>query len=121
MEIDLFDLMQNGNQRLNVAIQPGDVINVPAQLKTFAYVLGAVRSPGAVEINPKVVLTLAGAIARAGGPSRLADLSDIQIKRKDEKGAERIIKANLKDILKGKVPDIPLLPDDLINVPESFF
>lgn len=121
LTIDLHDLMQNGNQKLNVMIRAGDVINVPSQTRTFVYVLGAVRTPGAVEILPQVGLTLAGAIARAGGPTRLASVSNIQIKRKNAAGEEEVIKANLKDIISNKVPDIPLLPDDLINVPESFF
>ena len=121
IEIDLHDLIHNGNQSLNVGIKPGDVVNIPPRPKGFAYVLGAVRSPGAIEITPTEGLTLAAAIARSGGPSRLASLSNIQIRRKDEGGKEQVIKANLKDILKGKAPDIPLLPDDLINVPESFF
>jgi polysaccharide biosynthesis/export protein len=119
--IDLHDLMQNGNQQLNILIQPGDVVNVPSLTRAFVYVLGAVRSPGAVEMIPSVGLTLAGAIARAGGPTRLADLSDIQIKRKDETGVERVIRVNLKDILNNKVPDVTLFADDLINVTESFF
>jgi polysaccharide export outer membrane protein len=119
--IDLHDLLQNGNQELNIGINSGDVINVPQQIRHFVYVLGAVRSPGAVEILPNVELTLTAAIARAGGPTRLANLSEVQIKRKESDGIERVLKINVKDILNNKTSDIRLLPDDLINVPESFF
>jgi protein involved in polysaccharide export with SLBB domain len=66
-------------------------------------------------------LTLLAAIAQAGGPSESAKESDIKIKRKGQDGKETLIKANLKDIMKGKVPDVPVFEGDVITVPESFF
>ncbi len=119
--IDLYDLMNNGNQPLNIQIYPGDTINIPADKKIVIYVFGAVKNPGVLEfpsIEPVILVSL---IARAGGPTPDASESKIQIKRKDETGAEIIIKANLKDIIKGKKPDIPLFSGDVVNVPQSFF
>ena len=121
IEIDLQDLMNNGNPALNVQILPGDVINIPAETKITVYVLGAVRNPGAVELTSSMPVTLLAAIARAGGPSEQASKSGIQIRRRDASGQEQVIKANLKDILSGKAPDVELQPGDVINVPESFF
>lgn len=121
IEIDLQDLMNNGNPALNVQILPGDVINIPAESKITVYVLGAVRNPGAVEMTSSMPVTLLAAIARAGGPSEQASKSGVQIRRRDASGQEQVIKANLKDILSGKAPDVDLLPGDVINVPESFF
>lgn len=121
VEIDLLDLMNNGNQNLNVPILPGDVVNIPAETKIVVYVLGAVRSPGAIEMTTSMPITLLAAIARAGGPLEQASQSNIQIKRRGASGAETVIKANLKDIIKGKAQDIKLNPGDVINVPESFF
>lgn len=121
IEIDLADLMDNGNPALNIPILPGDVINIPTETKVTVYVLGAVRNPGAVELSSSMPVTLLAAIARAGGPSEQASKSGIQIRRRDAAGQEQVIKANLKDILSGKSPDIDLLPGDVINVPESFF
>jgi polysaccharide export outer membrane protein len=121
VEIDLLDLINNGNQTLNVPILPGDVVNIPADTKVIVYVLGAVRTPGAIEMTTSMPITLLAAIARAGGPTEQASQSNIQIKRKDPSGSEKVIKANLKDIIKGKTPDIKLNPGDVVNVPESFF
>ncbi|PWT88209.1 MAG: hypothetical protein C5B54_10985 [Acidobacteria bacterium] len=121
IEVDLYELMINGDQDLNVSIYPGDVINVPPQAKTVVYVLGAVRTPGAVELITTMPVTLLAAIARAGGPAEQANQSGIQIRRKDASGKETVIKANLKDIISGKAEDIPLMAGDVINVPESFF
>ena len=47
-----------------------------------------------------------------------ASKSGIVIKRKDKKtGRERKIKVNLKDIIKGKKPDIELQEGDVVYVP----
>ncbi|MCI0412392.1 polysaccharide biosynthesis/export family protein [bacterium] len=121
IEINLRDLMINGNQELNIPIYPGDVVNVPVEMKITIYVFGAVRNPGAVQLSSATPITLMSAIAAAGGPSESAKQSDIRIKRKNSVGAENVIKANLKDILKGKVEDILLFEGDVVTVPESFF
>jgi polysaccharide export outer membrane protein len=121
IEINLHDLMINGNPQLNVLIYPGDVVNVPEDTKIVVYVFGAVRTPGPVQMSSATPITLMTAIAAAGGPSPSAKQSDIKIKRKNAIGEENMIKANLKDILKGKVEDILLYEGDVVTVPESFF
>jgi polysaccharide export outer membrane protein len=121
IEIDLDDLMNNGNPDLNVPILPGDVINIPVESKIIVYVLGAVRNPGAVEMTSSMPVTLLAAIARAGGPTEQANKSGIQIRRRNAEGEEQVIKANLKEILGGKEPDVDLVSGDVVNVPESFF
>lgn len=121
IEIDLHDLMVNGNQNLNVEIYPGDVVNFPAVSKITVYVLGAVKSPGAIDMTSNMPVTLVAAIARAGGTTESANKTGIQVRRKDESGQEQIIKVNLKEVLSGKIPDVSLQAGDIINVPESFF
>ena len=121
IEINLRDLMINGNPALNILIYPGDVVNVPLDTKITIYVFGAVRRPGPVQMSSAYPITLMSAIAEAGGPSESAKESDIKIKRRNAVGAESMIKANLKDILKGKVEDILLYEGDVVTVPESFF
>ncbi len=121
IEIDLDKLMNSGNEEFNIQVRPGDVINVPLETKVIVYVLGAVRSPGAIEMTTTLPVTLLAAIARAGGLTDEASKSNIQIRRKDDQGANSVIKVNLKDILKGKTADIPLYPGDTINISESFF
>lgn len=121
IEVDLRELMVNGNPAMNILIYPGDVVNVPPDVKITIYVMGAVRQPGAVQLSTSMPTTLLAAIAAAGGPSESAKQSDIKIKRKRSIGEENVIKANLKDILKGKVEDIPLFEGDVVTVPESFF
>jgi polysaccharide export outer membrane protein len=121
IEVDLYDLMQKGKQDLNILIHPGDVVNIPLAEQLFVYVLGAVKSPGAIEITRASRITLLAAIARVGGVTEVANKSAVEIKRKDENGADKIIRANLKDILSGKIPDVELFADDVVNVRQSFF
>ncbi|MCR4395229.1 MAG: polysaccharide export protein, partial [Candidatus Saccharicenans sp.] len=51
ISIDLEDLLLNGNQRLNIPLQPGDVINVPVDRLITIYVFGQVRNPGALQVK----------------------------------------------------------------------
>ncbi len=83
-------------------------------------VLGQVQKPGAFEIKGR--LTVTRAIAQAGGLTKTASPNATRIIRKYG-GREEIIPVRLNDILKGGdlSQDVPLLPGDLVVVPESFF
>lgn len=119
--IDLEDLLLNGNQKLNIPIQPNDVINVPVDKLIIIYVFGEVRNPGALQVKRSQKITLLKAIAQAGGLTENASKRGITIKRKDVNGKEVNIKVNLNDIIKGKTKDIPLKEGDVIIVKESVF
>jgi polysaccharide export outer membrane protein len=120
IEIDLADLMTTGNPKWNIPIYPGDIMNIPTGSKVFVYLLGEIKTPGPLEIGYGSPITLLTAIAKAGGLTANASKT-IQIRRKDEEGKVTVLKVNLKDIMKGKKPDVELQPGDVINVPESFF
>jgi polysaccharide biosynthesis/export protein len=119
--IDLKDLMVNGNQKLNIPIEPNDVINVPVDREIRVFVMGRVNKPGAVRAKMSEGVTLLQAIADAGGLAEGAKESAILITRKDKAGKEQKLKINLKDILKGKKKDLVLQEGDVVYVPESFW
>ena len=122
LAIDLNDLIINNNQKLNIQLMPKDVINIPIDQIINVFVFGAVRNPGALQVKLSKRITLLQAIAQAGGTAEGASKSGIVIKRKDNKtGKETEIKVNLKDIIKGKKPDIELQEGDVVYVPESVF
>ena len=118
--IDLKDLLVNGNQTLNVAIEPNDVINVAVDREIRVFVMGRVNTPGPITAKLSEGMTLLQAIAGAGGPAEVAKQTAITITRKNG-GKEQKIKVNLKDILKGKKMDIKLQEGDVVFVPESFW
>ena len=116
--IRLEDLMINGNQDLNIELQPKDVITIPVDQMLNVYVYGEVTRPGAVSYMSSKKITLLQAIAQAGGPKEWAKKSRIMIKRKDKKtGKEMKIPVNLKNMISGKVADIVLEEGDVVIVP----
>ncbi|MDI6845207.1 MAG: polysaccharide biosynthesis/export family protein [Candidatus Saccharicenans sp.] len=121
IRIDLEDLLLNGNQRLNIPLQPNDVINVPVDRLITIYVFGQVRNPGAIQVKMSKKITLLQAIAQAGGLSENASKRGVIVKRKDKSGKEINFKINLNDIIKGKRKDLPLQEGDVVIVQESIF
>ena len=119
--IDLKDLLVNGNQKLNIPIEPNDVINVPVDREIRVFVMGRVNKPGAIKSKLSEGVTLLQAIADAGGLAEGAKESAITITRKDKAGKEQKIRVNLRDIIKGKKKDIVLQEGDVVYVPESFW
>jgi len=119
--IDLKDLLVNGNQALNMPIEPNDVINVPVDKEIRVFVMGRVTRPGAVRAKLSEGITLFQAIADAGGLAEGAKESAISITRKDRSGKEQKIRVNLRDIIKGRKKDIKLQEGDVVYVPESFW
>jgi len=118
--IDLKDLLVNGNQALNVAIEPNDVINVAVDREIRVFVMGRVNTPGPITAKLSEGMTLLQAIAGAGGVAEGAKQTAITITRKNG-GQEQKIKVNLKDVIKGKKKDIKLQEGDVVFVPESFW
>jgi len=120
LKIDLEDLMVNGNPKLNIPVQANDVINIPVDRPIIIYVYGAVKNPGALQTKPSQKITLLKAIAQAGGLGDSAK-STVSVKRMNKQGKEELIKVNLKDIIKGKIPDVVLMEGDVVIVEESIF
>jgi len=65
-------------------------------------------------------LTLLQVISQAGGIAEGGSKSGVIIKRKTKEGKEIKLKVNLKKIIKGEKPDIPLQEGDVIYS-ESIF
>ncbi len=119
--IDLVDLLLNGNQKLNIPIEPNDVINVPVDREIRVFVMGRVTQPGALKFKISENVTLLKAIAQAGGFAEGAKQTAVVITRKSRTGIEQKIRVNVKDIISGAKKDIALQEGDVVFVPESFW
>jgi polysaccharide export outer membrane protein len=119
IRISIDGLFIQGDPKLNIALEPGDVINVPVDKTVLIYVFGQVKNPGALQVKRSSVPTLTQAIAQAGGFTDRANRQRVQIRRKDASGKELEFYVNVRFILKGKIKDIPLRPNDTVYVPES--
>lgn len=121
VRIPVEGLFVRGDPELNVTLEPGDVINVPIDRLVTIYVFGQVRSPGALQVRRSSLPTLTQAIAQAGGFTDRANRAKVKVRRRDESGKELEITVNVRDILRGKVKDVPLRENDTVYVPESLF
>jgi len=121
LQLDLDDLVIRGNPELNLALAPGDVVNVPIDRPIFVYVDGAVAAPGQIEGKMSRPITLLQAIARAGGLTERASQRGVHVLRKAADGSQTRIPVNLRDLRKGKSDDIVLEDGDVVVVPETFF
>jgi polysaccharide export outer membrane protein len=119
IQIDLDRLLEEGNIAFNIEIHPGDTINVVPKERFFIYVYGQVRNPGSYELREEV--TLLQAVSLAGGLGDRAAASRVRILRRSLDGSQEVLEVNLEDIVDGKEPDIPIRPNDVIVVPETFF
>ncbi len=121
LHISIDDLFFNGDAKLNIPLEPGDIINVPVDKTVTIYVLGQVKNPGALEVKKSNIPTLLQAIAKAGGFTERASKKGILIRRKDSSGKEQEIIVNAKKILNFKIKDVQLIENDTIYVSESIF
>jgi polysaccharide export outer membrane protein len=101
---------------VNLAVQPGDVINVP-QAGMF-FVDGAVHRPGSYPLGRHYTLTQA--LATAGGADvELADYSEIAIYRRRGPAKVETILVDLEKVRAGNSEDIQVQADDVVIVPMS--
>jgi len=106
--IDLKNVLESGAAALDVPIRDGDSV-VVAKASTF-YVTGEVKKPDAYKFEEGT--TVIKAITMAGGFTNIAAKGKVKVYRKIN-GKEHVAeKAEM---------DMPILPDDVIVVPESFF
>jgi len=121
LRIPIDDLFFKGDAKLNIPLEPDDIVTVPIDKLVPIYVFGQVRNPGALQVRKSSLPTLTQAIAQAGGFAERAVRSRVQIRRKDASGKELEITVNVRNILRGRIRDIPLEENDTVYVPESLF
>ncbi len=112
LEIDLAALLERGDARQNIQLQPGDVVLVPQGKRVT--VVGSVKQPGSF-IVPRPVPVL-DALAQAGGPTEQADLERCKII-----SAGQITEIDLQAYLdRGEKPAVAeLKPGDVLVVPKQ--
>ena len=118
--VNLKKLLESGDPKDNVAIYPGDRVTVPHA--GVVYVVGAVHKPGGFVIRaPDNGMTVIQAIAMAEDAKTTAIRSKAMIIRADasQPNGHTRVPLNLDSILAGKQPDVLLLADDILFVPDS--
>ena len=91
--VDLDSMVQKGRSELNIEINGGDIIFVPAAGNFF--VSGAVNRPGTYPIKDE--LFILEAISTAGGLKNYADPDDIVLVRHEKSGERKVMDLDLDD------------------------
>lgn len=116
LPVDFQRLIREGDASQNIYLEPDDFIYLPSALSTEVYVLGAVRRPSSVAFKDQV--TLVSAMAHAGGPIENAWLRGVAIIR-GSLSTPSIAVVDYRDVVRGRMPDVPLQPRDIVYVPLS--
>ena len=99
----------------DVFIEPGDIINIPTT--DVFFVSGEVKAPGSFPL--KEGTTLQQAISLAQGTVFKSKADETIIFRENSDGKREAIKVDLSAVMKGKKPDVPIMANDIIMVPNS--
>jgi polysaccharide export outer membrane protein len=100
----------------NIPVFPRDTIIVPRV--GVVYLLGAFKTQGAIPMQQNSPLTLMQATALGGGDGFQGKLGDLRIIRTE--GFDRkVVRIDLKKILKGEAPDPVLQADDIVLLPTN--
>jgi uncharacterized protein involved in exopolysaccharide biosynthesis/protein involved in polysaccharide export with SLBB domain len=100
----------------NPELSPGDTVQVSRA--GLVYVVGDVIRPGGFPVDPVQGLTVVQAISLAWGPSQNAALSKAVLIR-EQNGGRTLTALNLKRMLRGLDPDLPVEDRDILFVPDS--
>jgi polysaccharide export outer membrane protein len=102
-----------------VSVNPGDTVIVSRA--GIVYVLGDVNHPGGyVMANNESGMTLLQAIATAGGLTKTAKQGSARLIRKAANGTYSDREISVGDLQQGRIPDIGMLPGDVLYVPFSY-
>lgn len=114
-EINLTDILNAKNPEDNVRICPHDVITVPRA--EMVYVVGEVEKSGGFVLNDNESLSVLRALALAGGLRTAAAPSKAKVIRQLAGGTKTEVPVDLKKVLSGDAPDLPLKADEILFIP----
>jgi polysaccharide biosynthesis/export protein len=109
------DLVSGSNSAANIEVHGGDQIDVPEAPKV--YVVGNVKMPGSYPLNDSGGITVLKALAMSQGQQSFST-KDAYIYRNID-GTRHEIEVPLRNILHRKSPDMALMPNDILYVPEA--
>jgi len=119
-DINVEAILEGTGLQSDLALNAGDILVVPAY-NPIVYITGNVSQPGVLALYADEQLTAYTAILRAGGFARFAAKKKVYVIRNLGNGEKKKIPINIKDVMKGDVPDVVLQGLDIIVVPEKFF
>lgn len=100
----------------NPELAPGDTVQVSRA--GLVFVIGDVVRPGGFPVDPAQGLTVVQALSLAWGPSQNAASGKALLIR-EQKGGRTLTTLNLRRMIHGQDPDLPIHDRDILFVPDS--
>ena len=114
--INARSLLDASDPSLNLQLYGGEEIRVPEVGKI--YVVGNVKHPGAFPVQSGSDTTVLQLLALAEGLDGFAENTAF-VYRREASGSKNEIPIELKSILQRKSPDVPLVANDILYIPDS--
>jgi len=115
--IPVKELMDASDPNLNLKLEGGEEIRVPEVGKVF--VLGNVRKPGAFAVQEASETTVLKMLALSEGLMPFASSSAYIYRRESAAGPKNEIAIELKKIMDRKAPDVALMANDILYIPDN--
>lgn len=109
-------LIDAANPDLNLPLHGGEEIRVPEAGKIF--VVGNVKKPGAFRAPDSSETTVLQMLALAEGLAPYAG-KEAYVYRREASGSKNEIPIELRKILDRKSPDVPLVANDILYIPDN--
>ncbi len=120
--VDFIKLLRNGDLSQNITLNPDDTVVIPENPQNVIYVMGEVKTPGMLPFVKERDWTALKAVVFVGGFTQYASKGKSYLIREGG-GGKTTIPIDFNDLMRnpeaGK--DIPLIPGDILVVPQSFF
>jgi polysaccharide export outer membrane protein len=115
--IPVKSLIDAADPEVNIALYGGEQIRVPELGKIF--VVGNVKKPGAFPLQDDDETTVLKALALSEGLTPYAMNTAYVIRRDDRTGHKNEIPIELQKIMRRQSPDVTLLANDILYVPDN--
>jgi len=115
--IPVKSLIDMADPEVNLVLQGGEQIRVPELGKIF--VVGNVKKPGAFSLQDDDETTVLKALAISEGLAPYATKTAYIIRRDDRTGHKNELPIELDKIMQRKSPDVTLLANDILYVPDN--
>jgi polysaccharide export outer membrane protein len=99
----------------NAKVEPGDIVHIPPS--DIFFVAGEVKAPGSFPLNEGT--TVRQAIALAHGTNANAASGRAVIFRETAGSPKQEIPVDVAAVMRGQSRDIPIMPNDIILIPNS--
>ena len=110
-------LIDAADAELNLGLHGGEEIRVPEAGRVF--IVGNVRKPGAFLIQDSTETTVLKMLALSEGLAPFSAKQAYIYRREGASGGKNEIPLELNRILERKAPDVPLLANDVLYIPDN--